>query len=68
MYDPIGGLIAIARKKVIEGRESYTARAKSCTCEVEVNAISAPTVSPLTKQTVQSTRERYLRCFDHPVR
>lgn len=68
MSDPIGGLIAIARKKVLNGQASYTAYAKECTCYVEVSAISAPTTAPLSKQVMQSTREHYSRCSDHPVR
>lgn len=68
MIDPIGGLIAVARKKVLEGRSSYTAYSKECSCEVDVAALSAPQTSPLSKRVTQSTRERYSRCSEHPIR
>lgn len=67
MIDPIGGLIKIARKKVLEGRSSYTAYSKECTCEVEVAALSYPQTSPMSKVVTQSTRERYSRCATHPL-
>jgi hypothetical protein len=63
MIDPIGGLIAIARKKVDQGREGYTAYAKSCSCFVEVNLLGRRKPSG-----TNSTREHYSRCSDHPVR
>lgn len=68
MIDPIGGLIAVARKKVLSGRSEYTAVAANCTCEVVVAALSAPQVAPLSKIVTQSTRERYSRCVEHLVR
>lgn len=68
MTDPIGGLIAIARKKVLGGRDSYTAKAANCGCQVEVSALNPPTEAPLSGTIMQSTRERYDRCSDHPVR
>lgn len=68
MDDPISGLILIARKKVLSGRDSYTAYAKTCTCYVEITAISKPTISPLSEQVMQSTREHYSRCVDHKLR
>jgi hypothetical protein len=66
--DPIGGLIVIARNKVLKGQATYTAYAKECTCHVEVSALNPPTTSPMTKQVMQSTREHYSRCTLHPVR
>lgn len=68
MDDPISGLILIARKKVLNGRDSYVAFSKECTCNVEVAAISAPSTSSVSGFTVQSTRERYSRCTEHKLR
>lgn len=65
MIDPVSGLIGVARKKVLAGKDTYTAYAASCSCYVEVSALSPPTTAPISGLVMQSTRERYSRCVEH---
>lgn len=63
MINPIGELIAIARKKVDDGRESFIAESKDCGCYVEVSLLGRRK-----RPGGNSTREHYSRCHLHPVR
>ena len=68
MSDPIGDLIATARKRVLNGKESHTASSPDCSCYVEITALSRPRRSSFSGLITQSTREHYSRCHLHPVR